>query len=464
MFVIRLIPDSAQDQVNWITVGTLAFVAFAWLGRRYQLMRRYTYTAGAAALVILVITGLFGTTINGARLWIVVGGQTVQTTELIKLFVVVFLAGYLAERGTVLATPTLKFGGRTYSSLPYLVPLLGLLFAAIAALALLKDLGSIALLVLLAVSLLYVATGRARYLVWGLALLAVTGLAGYLAFDHAELRIDTWLNPDDDPGGTGYQAMQATYAIQAGGITGEGLGLGQPESIPAAATDYIFSAVAEELGLAGAIGVVLLYLLLLFGPPAIAYRAPATYVYSSAGSACSCIRQRLSSRGSAALTPRESPCRYSYEGPSSLGLRLLAARGTPAAVTSERGTLLPEAPLPSAQHTPFRIAAAVRTCHSCCRYRVHFHRGARSMMRACRDRGSGNEIPYRPIATMTIARLVRTANLGDSGSPGFLTKPPPCERCRLSGRRSCLSAAALIAIHATNGRSANQSRARTSSS
>ena len=277
VFVIRLIPDSAQDQVNWITVGALAFVAFAWLGTRYQFLRRYTYTAGAAALAILVVTGVFGTTINGARLWITVGGQTIQTTELIKLFVVLFLAGYLAERGTVLATPTLKFGGRTYSSLPYLVPLLGLLLAAIAALALLKDLGSIALLVLLAVSLLYVSTGRARYLVWGLVLLAATGFAGYLAFDHAQLRIDTWLNPNEDPGGSGYQAMQATYAIQAGGITGEGLGLGQPDSIPAAATDYVFSAVAEELGLAGAIGVVLLYLLLLFAGLRAALVAPDAY-------------------------------------------------------------------------------------------------------------------------------------------------------------------------------------------
>src|SRR5687768_9285851 len=136
---LRIVAPHASAQAY-----ALAFVAFAWLGTRYQFLRRYTYTAGAAALAILVVTGVFGTTINGARLWITIGGQTIQTTELIKLFVVLFLAGYLAERGTVLATPTLKFGGRTYSSLPYLVPLLGLLLAAIAALALLKDLGSIA--------------------------------------------------------------------------------------------------------------------------------------------------------------------------------------------------------------------------------------------------------------------------------------------------------------------------------
>lgn len=263
-FVIRLAPDSAQDQANWISVGIVAFAVFCWLGTRAELLLRYTYTAGAAALGLLVFTGLFGTTINGARLWIVIGGQTVQTTEIIKLLLLVFLAGYLSQHGAVLATPSFRIGQRTYSNLPYLLPLVGLLFAAVATLALLKDLGSIALLVLLSVAMLYVATGRVRYLAWGAALLVLTAAAGYFAFTHAQVRIDTWLDPEADPGGAGYQTMQATYAIQAGGITGAGLGRGEPDSIPAAVTDYVFSAVAEELGLAGAGALVLLYLALLY--------------------------------------------------------------------------------------------------------------------------------------------------------------------------------------------------------
>lgn len=263
-FVIRLSPSSAQDQANWISAGIVAFGAMAWLGRRHQLLSRYAFTAGAAALALLVFTGLFGTTINGARLWVVIAGQTIQTTELIKLFLLLFLAGFLADRGTILASPTLRFGGRTYSSLPYLIPLAALLLATIGALALLKDLGSIALIVLLAVSMLYVSTGRLSYLAGGVGLLLITAAAGYFAFDHAQVRIDTWLDPSSDPGGAGYQTLQSTYAIQAGGGTGEGLGLGEPDTIPAAVTDYVFSAIAEELGLAGATGVVALYVLLLY--------------------------------------------------------------------------------------------------------------------------------------------------------------------------------------------------------
>ena len=258
-FVTRLAPAVAQDQVNWITLGLALMVVVAASSRLYPRLRGLTYTSAAAAIATLVATGLFGDTINGARLWITVAGRTVQTTELIKLFLIVFLAGYLADKASVLAMPRFRLGGREYSALPYLVPLALTWLAAVLALGLLKDLGSIALLVLLAVSVTYVATGRARYLVVGAVLLALTGAAGYVAFDHARTRIDVWRDPFAHENTAGYQTVQSLYAFEAGGITGEGLGRGEPGVIPAAPTDYIFSAIGEELGLAGAAGVVMLY-------------------------------------------------------------------------------------------------------------------------------------------------------------------------------------------------------------
>lgn len=277
VFVIRLAPAVAQDQANWVSVGAVAFAVGLWAGTRYARLKRYTYTAGLAAIAVLFITGIFGTTINGARLWVNVAGQSIQTTELIKVFVVLFLAGYLADAASVLASPTLRLGDRTYSGAAYLVPLGAVLLGAVGALALLRDLGSIAILLLLAVGALYVATGRARFVVGGVLLLALTGAVGYLAFDHAQVRIDTWLDPGADPAGAGYQTMQATYAIQAGGITGEGLGLGQPEVVPAAPTDYVYTAIAEELGLAGAAGVALLYVVFLYAGLRVAAEAGDTY-------------------------------------------------------------------------------------------------------------------------------------------------------------------------------------------
>lgn len=276
-FVTRLEPSIARDQVNWVSVGVVAMLCAAFAGRYYRRLRAYKYTAALAAVALLVATGLFGTTLNGARLWFTVAGHSIQTTELIKLFLVVFLAGYLADEASVLASSRLRFGGRTYTALPYLMPLALTLVMAIAALALLRDLGSIALLLLLVIGSLYVATGRLRFVAGGLTLLAVTGVFGYFAFSHVHARVDVWLHPYDDAAGAGYQTVQSIYAIQAGGVTGEGLGLGAPDAIPAATTDYIFSAIAEELGLAGATGLVLLYVVLLFAGLRISLDAPDDY-------------------------------------------------------------------------------------------------------------------------------------------------------------------------------------------
>ncbi|MGE5596153.1 MAG: FtsW/RodA/SpoVE family cell cycle protein, partial [Hyphomicrobiales bacterium] len=276
-FVARLVPEVAQDQVNWITIGVALMLIAAAFSRHYLFLRNYKYTAAVAALALLFFTGVFGESINGARLWVNIAGQSVQTTELIKVFLVIFLAGYLADEASVLAMPRLRFGGRSYSMLPYLVPLVLTLLFAIGALALLKDLGSIALLLLLAVSGLYIATGRILFVLGGIVLLAVTGAFGYLAFDHVQTRIDVWLDPHETAQSTGYQTLQGIYAIQAGGVTGAGLGLGDPDVIPAAQTDYIFSAIGEELGLAGALGVVMLYVLLLFAGLRVSLEVPDAY-------------------------------------------------------------------------------------------------------------------------------------------------------------------------------------------
>ncbi|MEX2080720.1 MAG: FtsW/RodA/SpoVE family cell cycle protein [Dehalococcoidia bacterium] len=261
-FVARLQPSIATDQVNWITLGIALAVAAAWGTRWLPLLRDLKYTCAFAAGLLLLVTGLFGTTINGARLWITISGQTIQSTEIIKLLLVAFLAGYLADHGAILTAQRLKFGGRSYSALPYLIPL-GLTWAfALLAIAWLRDLGAIALLLLLAVSALFVATGRVRFLSGGVIVLALTSVLAYYAFGHAQERIDIWLDPFDQASGPGYQTVQSLYAFQAGGVTGEGLGLGSPGVIPAAHTDYMFAAIGEELGTAGALGVALIFAVL----------------------------------------------------------------------------------------------------------------------------------------------------------------------------------------------------------
>ncbi len=277
VMVTRLAPASAGQQATWLAVGAAALLTGLIGGRRTPLLRSFTYTAGLGAVLLLVATGLFGETINGARLWVRVAGQSVQTTEFIKVFLILFLAGYLADTAGALGRPSVRLPAGRVPGAALVLPLLLVLAGAIGALALLRDLGSIALLLLLAIGMLYLATGRFEFVAAGIGLVLATAVLGYAIFGHVQSRVDAWLNPEADPLGAGYQALQATYAINAGGVTGAGLGRGMPTVVPAASTDYVFAAIAEELGLAGATAVVLVYLSLLLAGFRISVEAATAY-------------------------------------------------------------------------------------------------------------------------------------------------------------------------------------------
>lgn len=271
-FVMRLAPEAATAQANWVTIGTVAMAGGIVAGRRAHILRRWTYTAGVLALAALGATAAFGETINGARLWVDVAGQLVQTTELIKAFLVVFLAGYLSREAGVFAAP-----GWLIGRWRYMLPLGVFWLGCLAALVALRDLGTLAILAALAAVLLTISTGRMGFLVAGGVLVAATGALGAVMLPHVATRIDAWLHPFDDALGSGYQTVQATFAIANGGVMGTGLGWGMAATIPAVATDYVFAAVAEEFGLVGATGLVLTFVLLVIGGLQVAALAPDTH-------------------------------------------------------------------------------------------------------------------------------------------------------------------------------------------
>jgi cell division protein FtsW len=126
-----------------------------------------------------------------------------------------------------------------------------------------KDVGTSLLFFGVFASMLYMATRRGAYLIGTLLLLAVGSVFAYHAFGHVQVRVDTWLNPWTDARGDGFQIIQSWYAFGSGGIAGTGLGLGSPKLIPNAATDFVFSAIGEELGLVGTIGVLAAFMLLM---------------------------------------------------------------------------------------------------------------------------------------------------------------------------------------------------------
>ena len=254
-------------QLVWIATGFVILAALAIFVRSDGWLRRYKYTWAALGIGLLLLVFLFGEVTGGARLTLHIGPFSGQPSELLKVILVVFLAGYLAENRGLLASSSTRAGPFTLPPIPYLLPMLAMWGLALAIVIIQRDLGAALLYFLVFLALLYVATRRASYVVLGLFMFVAGGAVLYALFPHVQERIDIWIDPFSDPQGAGYQIIRAMYAYGRGGILGTGLGAGLPQvgdipSIPAIHTDFVFAALAEEMGMLGALAVLGLYVLI----------------------------------------------------------------------------------------------------------------------------------------------------------------------------------------------------------
>jgi cell division protein FtsW (lipid II flippase) len=256
--IYRINPDDALRQSIWLVVGVGAFALTLFALRRdYRRLENYRYLFGLTAVGLLALPALpvLGQRVNGARLWIHVGGLQFQPGELAKIMLIVFLAGYLREKRELLAQGRLKD----------LAPLLVIWGAAMLVLVETNDLGSALLYFGIFLAMLYVATGRRRYTVAGLVLFLGGSLAAYASIGRVQERVDCWLHPWREVHGACYQTVQGLYSIGAGHFGGPGFGKGTftttdgTSLIPYLKTDFIFSAIAQEVGLIGAAGLLLVY-------------------------------------------------------------------------------------------------------------------------------------------------------------------------------------------------------------
>ena len=251
----------APRQLVWTAVGILAFVGVLGFVRDHTRLQRYTYTAAAAGLVLLLLPALpvLGQTINGARLWIRFAGFTVQPSEVAKLLLILFFAGYLVAKRDVLSLASRRVAGLYLPRARDLGPVLIAWGASLAVLIRGKDLGSSLLFFAIFVTMLYIATERTSWLVIGLGLFVGGAFVAYQLFAHVRRRVDTWLDPFADPDRAGFQLVQSLFGFGTGGLTGTGLGEGRPGTVPFASTDFIMAAIGEELGLVGVMAVLLLF-------------------------------------------------------------------------------------------------------------------------------------------------------------------------------------------------------------
>jgi peptidoglycan glycosyltransferase len=279
VFIARLDHNLAGLQALWTALGVAAFVGTLFVVRRTRDLERFRYTFAllGIALLLMPLLPVVGRNINGARLWVRVGGISFQPGEFAKVTLCIFLASYLVEKRELLSVATHRFGPAMLPDFKHFGPILLAWGLSLVVLIAERDLGSSLLFFALFVALLWVATARGAYLILGAGLFGIGSLFAVRAFAHVHDRIRIWINPWPSANGKGFQTIQALFALAAGGIFGTGLALGSPQRIPAVTTDFIFAAVGEELGLLGTCAVVVAFLLIVGTGLRVALRADSPF-------------------------------------------------------------------------------------------------------------------------------------------------------------------------------------------
>ena len=289
--IYRLDPVLAGLQRWWMLIASAvaSLVLFLLSRNGTPVLRIYRYVILAVTIVLLMLPNLptswgfplKGLEVNGSRLWIVLDlGFTrmqFQPAELAKLGIVIFFAAYLADHQKALREAHRKIGPIRLPEPRQLIPLLLVWAGSIFILVWQRDLGASLLMFAGFVLLLYAATGSAGYLVAGGFLGLIAGVASYLAFYHVQRRVIAWLAPFEHYENEGYQIAQGLFALGTGSLSGAGPGLGRPDLIPNASTDFIFAAVGEELGFAGTVSVIALFAVTVAVGLGIAFRSRDTF-------------------------------------------------------------------------------------------------------------------------------------------------------------------------------------------
>ncbi|MGE0877697.1 MAG: FtsW/RodA/SpoVE family cell cycle protein [Acidimicrobiia bacterium] len=275
VFIARLDEELAAAQATWTFIGIAMFVATLVVLRRVRDLQRLQWTfalAGLALVVLPLIPGV-GRTINGSRIWVAFGPISFQPGEFAKIALALFFAGYLVERREMLSVAMGRFGPIAVPEGRHLLPVLLAWGFSILVMVYQADLGSSLLFFTLFVVMLWVATERSAYLGVGAIMFSGGAYFAFKTFSRVQTRVDVWIDPWSRAQGKGYQIVQAAFAMAWGGVTGTGIGLGDPNRVPFAYNDFIFSTIGEELGMLGSTAILAAYVIMIGAGLRIALKA-----------------------------------------------------------------------------------------------------------------------------------------------------------------------------------------------
>jgi cell division protein FtsW (lipid II flippase) len=254
-------PDfSMTAQIVAVCLGVVGLWVVLIVLRDLRRLAAYPFllSAGALVLLLLPLVPYLGIEINGSRIWINLFGFSLQPAEIAKIVLAAGFAAYLTEKREMLSSAGKRVLGLRLTRFRDIGPLLLMWGVSLVIMMWERDLGTSLLFFGLFTVMLFIATGQVRWLVVAAVLAAAGGVAAWRLFDHVRRRVDFWLHPEDFPD-TATQILSAEYGMAAGGLAGEGWGLGRPELTPFYFNDMIAPSLAEEIGLTGLMGLILVY-------------------------------------------------------------------------------------------------------------------------------------------------------------------------------------------------------------
>lgn len=252
IMIYRINPELGLKQILWIGMGIVLFFITYILFKQIKGWENWLWLYVAGSIILFILTLLLGRNVKGATNWIKIGPLSIQPSEIIKILTIFLIASYYTNRE--------KFKGMKFGN----YYLMGIIYLFVLFLFLQKDLGSVLIFLSVFIALQFVYEEDRKLVLINLSILVVCAVAGYYIFPHVRSRVQTWLDPWKYIDTRGYQITQSLFAIAEGGFFGTGLGLGYPEFIPEVHTDFIFPAICEEMGIFTGIGIIMLFLILVY--------------------------------------------------------------------------------------------------------------------------------------------------------------------------------------------------------